>query len=96
MVPLREKVMYTLTTLFVFLICSQLPLYGIHSTTGSDPFYWMRAILASSRGTLMELGIGPIVTSGLVMQFLTGSKIIQVNNEEDHALLNALRSFSPL
>lgn len=88
-VPLREKVIYTLTSLFVFLVCSQLPLYGIHSTTGADPLYWMRAILASSRGTLMELGIGPIITSGLVMQLLTGSKIIQVNDEEDHALLNA-------
>ncbi|KAL0866079.1 hypothetical protein Bca101_045197 [Brassica carinata] len=88
-VPLREKVIYTLTTLFVFLVCSQLPLYGIHSTTGADPFYWMRAILASSRGTLMELGVGPIITSGLVIQLLTGSKIIQVTEEEDHALLNA-------
>nr|VDD62552.1 unnamed protein product [Brassica oleracea] len=88
-VPLREKVIYTLTTLFVFLVCSQLPLYGIHSTTGADPLYWMRAILASSRGTLMELGIGPIITSGLVMQLLTGSKIIKVTEEEDHALLNA-------
>ncbi|VVB06647.1 unnamed protein product [Arabis nemorensis] len=87
-VPLREKVIYTLTTLFVFLVCSQLPLYGIHSTTGADPFYWMRAILASSRGTIMELGIGPIITSGLVMQLLTGSKIIQVD-KEDRALLNA-------
>ncbi|CAN8253904.1 unnamed protein product [Cochlearia groenlandica] len=85
---LREKVIYTLNTLFVFLVCSQLPLYGIHSTTASDPLYWMRAILASSRGTLMELGIGPIVTSGLVMQILIGSKIIRVD-KEDHALLNA-------
>ncbi|ESQ47308.1 hypothetical protein EUTSA_v10028090mg [Eutrema salsugineum] len=84
-VPLREKVIYTVITLFVFLVCSQLPLYGIHSTTGADPFYWIRAILASSRGTVMELGIGPIVTSGLVMQFLTSSKIIQ---KEDRALLN--------
>ncbi|KAL1560355.1 Protein transport protein Sec61 subunit alpha [Salvia divinorum] len=68
----------------------QLPLYGIHSTTGGDPFYWMRAILASSRGTVMELGITPIVTSGLVMQLLAGSKIIEVDNNvrEDRALLN--------
>jgi preprotein translocase subunit SecY len=29
----------------------------------SDPLYWMRVILASNRGTLMELGITPIVTS---------------------------------
>ncbi|CAN0858527.1 Protein transport protein Sec61 subunit alpha, partial [Linum grandiflorum] len=55
-----------------------------------DPFYWMRAILASSRGTVMELGITPIVTSVLVMQLLAGCKIIQVDNSvrEDRALLN--------
>lgn len=29
----------------------------------ADPLYWMRVILASNRGTLMELGISPIVTS---------------------------------
>uniref|UniRef100_A0A0E0ER41 Translocon Sec61/SecY plug domain-containing protein n=1 Tax=Oryza meridionalis TaxID=40149 RepID=A0A0E0ER41_9ORYZ len=59
---------------------NQLPLYGIHSTTGADPFYWMRVILASNRGTVMELGITPIVTSGMVMQLLVGSKIIEVDN----------------
>ncbi|MQM05485.1 hypothetical protein Taro_038294 [Colocasia esculenta] len=89
-VPFREKVIYTVISLFIFLVCSQLPLYGIHSTTGADPFYWMRVIMASSRGTVMELGITPIVTSGLVMQLLVGSKIIEVDNSvrEDRALLN--------
>ncbi|KAG6382310.1 hypothetical protein SASPL_158021 [Salvia splendens] len=89
-IPFREKVIHTVISLFIFLVCSQLPLYGIHSTTGGDPFYWMRAILASSRGTVMELGITPIVTSGLVMQLLAGSKIIEVDNNvrEDRALLN--------
>jgi len=45
-------------------------------------------ILASNRGTLMELGISPIVTSGLVMQLLAGSKIIEVDQslKEDRAL----------
>ena len=49
----------------------------------------MRVILASNRGTVMELGITPIVTSGLVMQLLAGSKIIEVDNSvrEDRALL---------
>ncbi|MFS7919365.1 putative SecY/SEC61-alpha family, SecY domain superfamily protein [Helianthus anomalus] len=47
----------------------------------------MRVILASNRGTVMELGITPIVTSGLVM-LLAGSKIIEVDNNvrEDRAL----------
>merc|ERR1719161_1722216 len=42
--------------------------------------YWMRVILASNRGTLMELGISPIITSGMVMQLLAGSKVISVDN----------------
>ncbi|KMS95506.1 hypothetical protein BVRB_007670 [Beta vulgaris subsp. vulgaris] len=88
-VPFREKVIYTVISLFIFLVCSKLPLYGIHSTTGADPFYWMRVILVSSRGTVMELSITSIVTSGLVMQLLAGSKIIEVDNNvrEDRALL---------
>ncbi|KAF8413708.1 hypothetical protein HHK36_001700 [Tetracentron sinense] len=89
-VHLNEKVTYSVISLFIFLVCSQLPLYGIHSTTGADPFHWMRAILASSRGTVMELGISPIVTSGMVIQFFVGSKIIEVNNNvhQDRTLLN--------
>merc|ERR1711898_43819 len=77
--PFREKVLWTAITLFIFLVCCQIPLYGIKTSSSSDPFYWMRVVLASNRGTLMELGISPIVTSGLVMQLLAGSKIIDVD-----------------
>ena len=41
----------------------------------------MRVILASNRGTLMELGISPIVTSGMIMQLLAGSKLIEVDKD---------------
>lgn len=87
-IPFREKVLWTIITLFIFLVCCQIPLYGIQTSKSSDPLYWMRVILASNRGTLMELGISPIVTSGLVMQLLAGSKIIEVdqNLKEDRAL----------
>lgn len=54
--------------------------YGRVVVPGSDPFYWARVIMASNRGTCMELGISPIVTAGLVMQLLAGSKIIEVDN----------------
>ena len=48
----------------------------------------MRVILASNRGTLMELGISPIITSGMVMQLLAGARLIEVNQalKEDRAL----------
>jgi len=89
-VPFREKVLWTAISLFVFLVCCQIPLYGIMTSKSADPFYWMRVILASNRGTLMELGISPIVTSGMVMQLLAGAKIIEVDQslKEDRVLFS--------
>merc|ERR1711939_723484 len=87
-IPFKEKILWTSISLFVFLVCCQIPLYGIMTSKSADPFYWMRVILASNRGTLMELGISPIVTSGMVMQLLAGSRIIDVDQslKEDRAL----------
>ncbi|KAL2943182.1 Protein transport protein Sec61 subunit alpha, partial [Bienertia sinuspersici] len=88
--PFKVKMIFTVISLFIFLVCSQLPLYGIHSNPGLDPFYRIRLILASSRGTVMELGISPIVTSSMVVQLLVASNIFQVdyNLREDQELLN--------
>ncbi|KAG2220246.1 hypothetical protein INT45_008787 [Circinella minor] len=89
-VPFNQKVMWTAVTLFIFLVMSQVPLYGIMSSDSSDPLFWMRVILASNRGTLMELGITPIVTSGMIMQLLSGANIIEVDYslKEDRALFS--------
>jgi len=89
-ISFSQKVLWTALTLLIFLVCCQIPLYGIKPTQSSDPFYWMRVLLASNRGTLMELGISPIVTSGLVMQLLAGSKLLEVDqsNKEERALFN--------
>ena len=77
-IPFREKLLWTAITLFIFLVCCQIPIYGVQSAKSSDPFYWMRVILASNRGTIMELGISPIITSGMVMQMLAGARLIEV------------------
>nr|Q25147.1 RecName: Full=Protein transport protein Sec61 subunit alpha [Halocynthia roretzi]BAA05019.1 HRSec61 [Halocynthia roretzi] len=88
-IQFREKVLWTAITLFIFLVCCQIPLFGIMSSESADPFYWMRVIMASNRGTLMELGITPIVTSGLIMQLLAGAKLIEVGDTpKDRALFN--------
>jgi protein transport protein SEC61 subunit alpha len=62
------------------------------SSDSSDPLYWMRVILASNRGTLMELGITPIITSGMPvkMQLLAGANLIDVDFslKEDHVLFS--------
>ncbi len=90
-VPFNQKVLWTAVTLLIFLVCSQVPLYGIVSSDSSDPLYWTRVIMASNRGTLMELGITPIVTSGMIMQLLAGANLIEVDFglKEDRALFGS-------
>jgi preprotein translocase subunit SecY len=87
-VSFREKAIWTILILILFLLMSHIPLYGVDKAAGTDYLWAMRVILASTRGTLMELGIGPIVTAGLVMQLLSGSKIINVDfgDPDDRAL----------
>ena len=48
----QDKLLYTLFTLLVFLVMSQIPLYGVAIKNSSDPFYWMRVIMASNRCVL--------------------------------------------
>lgn len=85
---LLNNPMILVPTSYLF-IDFQIPLFGIMSSDSADPFYWIRVILASNRGTLMELGISPIVTSGLIMQLLAGAKIIEVGDTpKDRALFN--------
>lgn len=57
----------------------------------------MRAIMASNRGTLMELGISPIISSGMIMQLLAGAGIIEVDHslKEDRALFSGSQKRLP-
>ena len=89
-VTFKEKFIWTAVVLIVYLIMSNIPLYGIDIQDSTDYFYWLRVILASQRGTLTELGIGPIVTAGLIMQLLLGSRIINVDMADpyDRALFS--------
>jgi len=86
-VSFNEKIFWTALVLIVFLVMTEIPLYGIASAA-SDQFSALRVIFASNRGTLMELGIGPIVTAGLILQLLVGSAIIQcdMSDAQDRGL----------
>lgn len=83
-VPFNQKLRWTAVTLLIFLVMSEIPLYGIVSSDSSDPLLWLRMMLASNRGTLMELGITPIVSSGMLFQLLGGTHLIDINLEDKH------------
>ena len=83
-VRFNEKVLWTLAALIIYFIMTTVPVYVLgksYSATSSapDPLQYLRVIMASQRGTLAELGIGPIVTAGLIKQILDGSKIKQID-----------------
>ena len=56
-------------------------MYGLGGET-IDLFSQYRAILAGASGSLMHLGIGPIVTGSIIMQLFTGAKIINLNLQD--------------
>ena len=89
-VSFNEKIFWTALVLIIFLVMTEIPLYGV-SKSASDQFGQLRVIFASNRGTLMELGIGPIVTAGLILQLLSGSSIIKcdMSNSEDRGLFTS-------
>jgi len=89
-VSFNEKIFWTALVLVIFLVMTQIPLFGV-AKSAQDQFGSLRVIFASNRGTLMELGIGPIVTAGLILQLLAGSNIIEcdMSNSEDRGLFTS-------
>src|SRR5712692_8313326 len=69
-ISLTEKFVWSGIALFAYLIMGQIPLYGVTSAPQFDFLAFARVIFAAQQGTLLELGIGPIVTAGLLMQLL--------------------------
>ena len=90
-VSFNERLFWTGAALVIFLVMSEVPLYGLGGG-GMESLAYYRVIFASSRGTLMELGIGPIVTAGLILQMLASAKLIEVDfsNPEDRSLFTGV------
>ena len=73
---LQRRLVWCAICLLVYMVMGQTPLFGA-TTPEFDFLAFARVIFASQQGTLVELGIGPIVTAGLLMQLLRGSDILK-------------------
>ncbi len=81
---LGQKLVWSIIAVIIYLIMASTPLYGITSTSFFKNLILEQIIFASTAGTLAQLGIGPIITAGLIMQILAGSKLIQIDlNDPD-------------
>ena len=74
---LQRRLLWCGVALLIYMVMGQTPLFGAAPIEGLDPLAFARIIFASQQGTLVELGIGPIVTAGLLMQLLRGSEILK-------------------
>jgi preprotein translocase SecY subunit len=94
-VGFNEKMLWTALALIIYLIMAEVPLYGLQTAESGFEMTYLRVIFASNRGTLLELGIGPIVTAGLILQLLAGSGMIGVDmaNPEDRGLFTTASKF---
>src|ERR671915_518294 len=90
-ISLAEKFVWSGIALFAYLIMGQIPLYGVTDDPRFDFLAFARVIFAAQQGTLVELGIGPIVTAGLLMQLLKGSGLIKLDfkNPDDRSLFTS-------
>jgi len=75
-VSLQTKLLWCGACVVVYMVMGQTPLFGA-TAPEFDFLAFARVIFASQQGSLVELGIGPIVTAGLLMQLLRGSDILK-------------------
>lgn len=71
----NNRLKWTGIALVSYLILSYITIYGLAPATYGQ-YRFLEIVLGSRFGSLMTLGIGPIVTAGIILQLLVGSKII--------------------
>lgn len=90
---LGERLIWTALVLVIYVLMSHTFLYGVPQASRlaeQNPLV-LSIIFAQRMGTLTTLGIGPIVTAGLVLQLLVGAQIIKLDlsRPEDRATFTA-------
>ena len=72
----KEKLTWTSIALVAFFLLGLIPLYGLGENS-LQQFEFLSIILGASFGSIISLGIGPLVTSSIVLQLLNGSGIVK-------------------
>ncbi|MFH0752189.1 MAG: preprotein translocase subunit SecY [archaeon] len=74
----KEKLKWTLIILIAFFILGLIPLYGL-GENALQQFEFLSIILGAKFGSIISLGIGPLVTASIVLQLLKGSGILNLD-----------------
>jgi len=86
-VNFRTKIIWTVLCLVLYFILTNVMIFGLKGDV-IDLFEQYRFIMAGASGSIMHLGIGPIVTASIILQLFVGAKIIKLDltKKEDKAI----------
>ncbi len=76
------KLKWTLIILAAFFVLANIPLYAL-AKNSLERFEFFSVILGTDFGSIISLGIGPIVMASIILQLLVGSKILDIDTSTD-------------
>ncbi|MAG24002.1 preprotein translocase subunit SecY [Candidatus Pacearchaeota archaeon] len=76
----NSKLKWTLIILGAFFILANISLYGL-AANSLERFEFIAIILGTDFGSIISLGIGPIVMSSIILQLLVGSGILNIDTK---------------
>ena len=82
-VPFKRKLAWTAGVLVLYFFLTNVMLFGLNVGEDSAVFGRFSTILASGQGSIMQLGIGPIVTASIVLQLLGGADLLGLDTQEN-------------
>lgn len=74
----KVKLKWTIVILIAFFILANISLFGL-SENALSRFEYLAIILATEFGSIISLGIGPIVMASIILQLLTGAGVINID-----------------
>ncbi|MFA5020160.1 MAG: preprotein translocase subunit SecY [Candidatus Pacearchaeota archaeon] len=74
------KAKWTIIILVAFFVLANIPLYGL-SGNALARFETLAVILGTDFGSVISLGIGPIVMASIILQLLVGSQILKIDTK---------------
>ncbi|MDY6780128.1 MAG: preprotein translocase subunit SecY, partial [Halobacteria archaeon] len=78
-VPFKKKLYWTLGILVLYFTLTNITVFGVR--VQGNLFGQFRSILAGAQGSILHLGIGPIVTASIVLQLLDGAELLPIDTQ---------------
>ncbi|MEM3126887.1 MAG: preprotein translocase subunit SecY, partial [Candidatus Woesearchaeota archaeon] len=93
----KEKMKWTSIILVAFFVLGIIPLFGL-GQNALQQFEFLSVILGAEFGSIISLGIGPLVTASIVLQLLVGSGILKIDltDLEGKRFFQGLQKFTGL